>query len=216
MPHFFYSNKYYRKLQSVRTKKQWRDGLHNSQIKPLEERFCKNPNCPISFKVKPYDQKKFCSHNCSALVTNTGRIRVKKLCLHCNARLNRSAKIYCSFSCQQIFEYKAYIEAWKNGIEDGNRGVITKFLSRHIRRYLTEKFGGKCSICGWDKKNPVTNSVPLEIDHIDGNSENNSEQNLRLICPNCHSLTSSFRNLNKGKGRAWRIKYLKSIHPSEK
>ncbi len=60
------------------------------------------------------------------------------------------------------------------------------------------------------KKNPVTGKVPLEIDHIDGDSENNKEENLRLICPNCHSLTPSFRNLNKGKGRAWRIKYLKS------
>lgn len=66
------------------------------------------------------------------------------------------------------------------------------------------------SVCGWNKINPVTKVVPLEIDHIDGNSENNKEENLRLICPNCHSLTSSFRNLNKGKGRGWRLAYIEN------
>jgi 5-methylcytosine-specific restriction endonuclease McrA len=39
----------------------------------------------------------------------------------------------------------------------------------------------------------------------DGNSENNLEENLRLLCPNCHSLSPNFRNLNKGYGRKWRV-----------
>lgn len=40
------------------------------------------------------------------------------------------------------------------------------------------------------------------------NSENNSEDNLRLICPNCHSLTSTYRGANRGQGRniTWIIK----------
>lgn len=50
--------------------------------------------------------------------------------------------------------------------------------------------------------------IPLEIDHIDGNSENNSEENLRLICPNCHSLTATYKGANRGKGRniTWILK----------
>lgn len=60
--------------------------------------------------------------------------------------------------------------------------------------------------------NPFTNTLPLEIDHIDGNSENNSEENLRLICPNCHSLTETYRGANRGNGRniTWAIKENKS------
>lgn len=74
-----------------------------------------------------------------------------------------------------------------------------------------EKFGEKCSMCLWSKRHEVTGKVPLEIDHIDGNSENNSETNLRLLCPNCHALTPHFKNLNKGNGRSWRKnKYIKN------
>jgi len=93
----------------------------------------------------------------------------------------------------------------------GSRGILAKNISEHIRRYLNEKYGEKCFLCSWNTKHSITKRVPLEIDHINGDSENNNESNLRLICPNCHSLSSNFRNLNKGKGRAWRTaKYLKS------
>lgn len=59
-------------------------------------------------------------------------------------------------------------------------------------------------MCGWGKINKFTNKVPLEVDHIDGDFRNNKIENLRLLCPNCHSLTSTFKNLNKGKGRIGR------------
>lgn len=40
-----------------------------------------------------------------------------------------------------------------------------------------------------------------------GNYLNNSEDNLDLICPNCHSLTPTYRALNIGNGRKDRHKY---------
>jgi hypothetical protein len=77
----------------------------------------------------------------------------------------------------------------------------TRLDHRVIRKYFIRKYGEKCMECGWDKKHPTTGNVPLELEHIDGNSENGHIDNLKLICPNCHSLTATYKNLNKGNGR---------------
>lgn len=120
-------------------------------------------------------------------------------CQVCGRKTKRRSNKYCSNKCQAEDRYNKYIERWKSG-----QNVLTKNISRYIRRYLVEKLGNKCQICGWHEINLVTGRVPLEVDHISGNSKDISESNLRLICPNCHSLSPNFRNLNKGKGRVWR------------
>ena len=73
--------------------------------------------------------------------------------------------------------------------------------------------------------NPKTGVAPLVADHIDGNWRNNTESNLRLLCPNCDSLTLTYAALNKGNGRKHRAassrakegrEYLKSLKPKTK
>lgn len=131
-------------------------------------------------------------------------------CLSCENRVKNKVARYCSNKCQNDFEYDKYIKNWKRGKVNGSRGIYTKNISGYLIRYLRNKYS-ECTICSWNKVNPITLRVPLEIDHIDGDSDNNTESNLRLICPNCHSLTINFRNLNKGSGRSWRrLKYTKS------
>lgn len=125
-------------------------------------------------------------------------------CLNCGKELVGKAKKYCSSKCQVDFQWKEYIKRWKNGEEDGLKGQYG--LSNHIRRYLLEKNNYKCSLCGWGEKNLYTNTYPLEIDHIDGDYRNNKEENLRVLCPNCHSLTATYKGANKN-GREDRLKY---------
>ena len=80
-------------------------------------------------------------------------------------------------------------------------------ISHHIRRFLREKYNNKCSKCGWGEINPHTNNVPLEIHHKDGDYTNNDENNLDLLCPNCHALTPTYKAANRGNGRKDRQKY---------
>jgi hypothetical protein len=128
-------------------------------------------------------------------------------CAICNREFEtRDQMKFCSNKCQKENDYLEYINNWKLASKKGEKFIETKNISKHVRRYLGVKYEGKCSFCGWNKIHPITNRVPVEVDHIDGNGENNNESNLRLLCPNCHSLTSNFRNLNKGKGRSWRNK----------
>lgn len=127
-----------------------------------------------------------------------------KYCLNCSKQIPDRNK-YCSLNCQKEFEYMKFINEWKNGINNGMRGKYQ--ISMHIKRYLFEKYNNKCARCGWGETNSYTKNIPLEIEHIDGNYLNNSEKNLLLLCPNCHSLTSTYKGANRNLGRKGRDKY---------
>lgn len=73
------------------------------------------------------------------------------------------------------------------------------------KKLFNKNKGNQCEICKWNEINKFTNKCPIELDHIDGDYKNNKIENLRLLCPNCHSLTSTYKNLNKGNGRSYRI-----------
>ena len=51
-----------------------------------------------------------------------------------------------------------------------------------------------CANCG--RSEWLGQRIPLELDHIDGDRENNQLSNVRLICPNCHALTPTYRGRN--------------------
>ena len=131
----------------------------------------------------------------------------KCICLNCGCEYERgknSTGKYCSNKCHTEHQHKQYITRWKEGKETGLRGEYN--ISKHIKKYLLDKYNNSCQICGWNKVNPFTGNVPLEVHHIDGDYTNNKEENLQLLCPNCHSLTETFKNHNM-KGRKGRKKY---------
>ncbi len=130
--------------------------------------------------------------------------KFRKPCPVCGKEPARSFYKYCSNACQLEYQYQSYIKDWKSGEIIGLQGLGV--VSRHIKRYLRIKFENKCCLCGWSKINTQIGYSPLVADHIDGNWRNNVEKNLRLICPNCDSLTPTYAGLNRGKGRGNRIR----------
>lgn len=130
-------------------------------------------------------------------------------CLNCGKELESRNKKYCDIHCQQEYQYKEWVIRWKNGEESGLKGEYG--ISNYLKHYLLEKFNYRCSKCGWGEENPYTHTLPLEVEHIDGNYLNNNESNLTILCPNCHSLTPTYKGANKGFGRKDRLKYYSEV-----
>ena len=165
------------------------------RIKPNEViKKCLECNKDIESKLN-----KFCSHSCSATHTNkirgfNSRERRRTDCVICTKPCFKYNKC-CSRECYKLFNLNKINEKIKNG-------KPVSFCT--IRKHFILKHGAKCMKCNWSEVHPITGLVPIHVDHIDGNSENNSENNLQIVCPNCHSLTPTFGVLNKGNGRRLR------------
>ena len=119
------------------------------------------------------------------------KTKPKDPCLNCGTELirhreNRPRKFCSNNKCQHEYSRKVAIE---NGIAG----------TGSTKRHLVETRGYKCECCGiaeWQNKPLV-----LELDHINGNFNDNSLDNVRLLCPNCHSQTETFKSKNTGQGR---------------
>lgn len=139
---------------------------------------CKECKKPISYKQR---RNNFCNHTCAAIFTNKKRGR-KYFCAKCSISLNKNHK-YCDF-CKSSFEF---------------------IKTDKVRKlFLIKERGRKCEVCNNDEW--MGKPIPIELDHINGNSDDNLKSNLRLICPNCHAQTPTYKIKNIGKGSVRQIK----------
>ena len=78
-----------------------------------------------------------------------------------------------------------------------NRRATPNDRKQLRKKLISEGLIYECSICNIDKWQGK--KISLELDHIDGSSANNALNNLRLLCPNCHSQTPTWRGRNVGR-----------------
>jgi endogenous inhibitor of DNA gyrase (YacG/DUF329 family) len=127
-------------------------------------------------------------------------------CLYCGKKIDNpygsKANKFCSRKCQTNYELKEFIDRWRNGEETGMKGKYG--ISDRLRNYLILQHNGKCEKCGFEGTNPYTGRSVLQIHHMDGDCTNNKEENLQVLCPNCHAMTDNFgkRNKNATPGRS--------------
>lgn len=154
-------------------------------------------------KFKSTGRDIFCSQSCSATYNNTHRIRKdnKKTILCACCKEETKNKKFCSRECSSNFRAMVGIENHKKLINDLSNDMVSEYsyhtIHHHLKQHLKEEYGEKCCLCDWNKTNPTTGKIPIELDHIDGNCENNKPNNVRLLCPSCHSLTPHFKGANR-------------------
>ena len=130
----------------------------------------------------------YCSRNCS-----NKRIHSKET----KEKIRNSMKEYISknpniFSKEEI---EKRIESFKKTIKEKIMNMDFSLLGYDaIKKRLFYEQNGKCNKCGNDMW--LGKPIPLELEHKDGNHNNNSRDNVELLCPNCHAQTDTYRGKN--------------------
>lgn len=163
--------------------------------------------CPGCLALLSFESRRdtYCSRTCWAKHKQPPPKKIRPPCPICNTSLKTNARKYCSQRCHLDDRYRQFIELWLSGEASGGDWWGVKPA---VRRWIIENGGEACSVCHWNTKNQTSGRIPLQIDHIDGNPNNHSRDNLRLLCPNCHSLTPTWGGLNRGRGRKERYRKL--------
>jgi transposase-like protein len=97
---------------------------------------------------------------------------------------------------KRVLGFEGYRIPLESYLVKGRRASSNGLKRRLISSGMLEE---RCALCGLG---PIWASKPLtlQLDHVDGDIYNNLRENLRLLCPNCHSQTNTFAGRNKKNG----------------
>lgn len=154
--------------------------------------------------IKKYSQQKSCT-TCAKLYKYT---TYPKICKNCGKSFKGSSpkSKFCCSKCSSEYIHKISLAKFLNG-EYANSNPYK--IPCCIKSYLLEIHHNKCQLCGFEGYNRKTGNSILQLHHIDGNSGNNTPENIQLLCPNCHAMTENYMSLNKGNAtRHWHKKYI--------
>lgn len=73
--------------------------------------------------------------------------------------------------------------------------------SNKLRIRLLNEGGWKAECTSCHRTTWLDKPIPLELDHVNGISNDNRKENLRMLCPNCHAFTPTHRGKNIGHGK---------------
>lgn len=152
-------------------------------------KLCKQCETPLPYEKRHFHV--FCGLSCASTYNNEVRLAKHissfKVCAGCQTKFHGKNK-YCSVC---ITEGKH--------IHQRTTDVTTVTGAHAVRSFLLRTRPHMCQGCS--RQEWEGHKIPLETEHVDGNSKNNTEENLKLLCPNCHALTPTYKSKNKGKGR---------------
>ncbi|WDQ44093.1 HNH endonuclease [Staphylococcus phage ESa2] len=99
------------------------------------------------------------------------------------------SKLYKKHKVQNCYSLEEIL------IKDSNYSNISRLKKRLVKEKLLTYKCYICNISSWRNKD-----ITLQLDHINGNRRDHRIENLRFLCPNCHSQTETYAGRNtKGK-----------------
>jgi hypothetical protein len=141
------------------------------------------PGCGEIFDLPPYVAKRWrhCSHSCASSIVLVGLKKAPRenrkcpICGRIYTRTEKDAlagrKATCSFECG--------IRASSINRRKSEFGSAPNVHRENLRRIRPME---RCELCGWDSEPNI-----LQMHHMDGDDKNGNPENLKWLCPNCHS-----------------------------
>lgn len=160
-------------------------------------------------RASPVETKEFCHYGCGCIakfMNGSGNLMCSETHNKCPKMKEKNSigtkKTYtngrkgnCNFSYDTLPQESKDKMAWSRGKFIGVEFAYAKGTNH--KAFLIYERGHACEKC----KNSewIGEPITLELEHIDGDNQNNVKENLLLLCPNCHSQTPTWRGRNIAK-----------------